>query len=206
MGDLKGIIKGSYVIGEIVIQAMKYQIFFFLFVLRGGILFGLFPSIAAVSQGIYQQIIEEESISLKKFSTHYKQYFKIGNQLGYTVCGVLVFLWIDLRISATYIQLPILHYFLLFLFILFMGGSLYIFPSLCRYELTYRQYIQRSGLLVFCNLIETIAIIFGLYLSTILMAFFPILLVVASVALYGFPIVWFGIQAMKRAERKAAKL
>lgn len=87
-----------------------------------------------------------------------------------------------------------------------MGGSLYIFPSLCRYELTYRQYIQRSGLLVFCNLIETIAIIFGLYLSTILMAFFPILLVVASVALYGFPIVWFGIQSMKRAERKAAKL
>ena len=206
MDELKGIIKGSYNIGEKIIEGCKYQLLFFLYLLRGGIIFGLFPSIAAVFQSLYTQIRDKQTLSAKEFSLYYKKHFKISNQLGFTSLSVLLFLWIDLRISAIYIQQPILHFFLLCLFIFILGASLYLFSALTRYELSYFQYLQRAFLLFFCNLIETIAILFGLYLSSIVLALFPALFFIAAVPIYGLPIVWFGLQAMEKAEKKAARL
>ncbi|MGM0123946.1 hypothetical protein IGI37_001320 [Enterococcus sp. AZ194] len=206
MEELKGIIKGSYVIGEKIIQAAKYQVLFIVYVLRGGIILGFFPSLAAVFYGLYQQIRKKELITRQTFSRYYKETFKISNQLGFTALASLIFLWLDLRISATYIHLPIIHFFLLILFVLVFGASIFIFPALCRYELTYKQYIQRVGILFFCNFIETIAIILGIYLATIVLTLFPMLLVFAAVPIFSLPLVWFGIQAMNKAEQKAATL
>lgn len=202
MKDLRGIIKLSYVIGQILIQGALYQLYFLLYALRGVIILGVFPSLAAVFQSLYNQIRHGESFKKEAFHQYYLDYFKIGNQLGYTYLAILSFLWFDLRVSGTFIHSTVLHFILLIFFIFALGTSLYVFPALCRYELTYKQYLQRSIILFLSNLVGTVAMLVGVFVGTFLVTIFPILLFAATVPIYVLPLVWFGIQGMEKAERK----
>lgn len=204
MKELQGIFKVSDVIGRTLIQGVIYQVFFLLYSLKGLLIMGIFPSLAAVFQSIYNQIKKGESIDRKDFHHYYHEYFKIGNQLGFTFLGLIIFLWIDLRVSAIYLQVPLVHFILLLFLIVTLGTSLYVFPSLCRYDLTYKQYVQRANLLFIYNLVETIAMIVGIIVGTVLVTFFPILIFVSTIPIFIFPIVWFSIQGMEKAERKVA--
>lgn len=202
MKDLRGIIKLSYTVGQVLIQGALYQLYFLLYTLRGGIILGVFPSLAAVFQSLYNQIRHGENFNKETFHTYYQEYFKIGNKLGYTYLVILSFLWFDLRVSGTFIHSTILHFILLIFFVFVLGTSLYIFPALCRYELTYKQYLQRSIILFLSNVIGTIAMLVGVFVATFLVTVFPILLFIATVPIYVFPLIWFGIQGMEKAERK----
>ncbi|NKC68110.1 YesL family protein [Vagococcus fluvialis] len=202
MKDLRGIIKLSYVIGQILIQGVMYQLYFLLYALRGVIVLGVFPSLAAVFQSLYNQLRHGENVKRENFEEYYKGYFKIANQLGYTYLAILGFLWFDLRVSGTFIHSTVLHFILLVFFVFALGTSLYVFPSLCRYELTYKQYLQRSVILFLSNLVGTLAMLVGVFAGTFLVTLFPILLFVATVPIYVLPLIWFGMQGMERAESK----
>lgn len=202
MKDLRGIIKLSYVIGQMLIQGVIYQLYFLLYALRGVIVLGVFPSLAAVFQSLYNQLRHGENVKRENFEEYYKDYFKIANQLGYTYLAILGFLWFDLRVSGTFIHSAVLHFILLVFFVFALGTSLYVFPALCRYELTYKQYLQRSVILFLSNLVGTLAMLVGVFAGTFLVTLFPILLFVATVPIYVLPLIWFGMQGMERAESK----
>jgi uncharacterized membrane protein YesL len=74
---------------------------------------------------------------------------------------------------------------------------------LCRYSLKYREYLRQAAILFFSNIIESIAILVGVFIVVWLYVIFPILLVIAGVPLLIFPIIWFALQAMVKTERKA---
>lgn len=207
MKEMKGIIKGSYVLGQTIIDGLHLQLLFLLYTLRGGVIFGLFPALASVFQVIYLFLIRgKDSVKIKEsFQVFYKQYFKMSNYLGYTLAGMGLFLAFDLRVSKTFIQSAIIHYGLILLLVLFLGACLFVYPVLCRYELTYRQYLRQAVGLFFTNLIESIAMLFGTFLVLSIYVAFPILLVIAGVPLFVFPSIWFGLQAMKKMEDKASK-
>ena len=202
MKDLRGIIKLSYVIGQTLIQGVMYQLYFLLYALRGVIILGVFPSLAAVFQSLYNQIRHGDELKREAFQEYYKGYFKIANQLGYTFLAILGFLWFDLRVSGTFIHSTVLHFILLVFFVFALGTSLYVFPALCRYELTYKQYLQRTVILFLSNLVGTLAMLVGVFVGTFVVTIFPILLFVSTVPIYVLPIIWFGIQGMEKAERK----
>ena len=208
MKEMKGIIKGSYVLGQTIIDGLHLQLLFLLYTLRGGIIFGLFPALASVFQVIYLFLIRgKDSVKIKEsFQQFYKQYFKMSNYLGYTLAGMGLFLGFDLRVSKTFIHSALIHYGLILLLVLFLGACLFVFPVLCRYELTYRQYLRQSVGLFFTNIIESIAMLFGTFLVLSIYVAFPILLVIAGVPLFVFPSIWFGLQAMKKMEDKASKV
>ena len=79
MKDLRGIIKLSYVIGQTLIQGVMYQLYFLLYALRGVIILGVFPSLAAVFQSLYNQIRHGDELKREAFQEYYKGYFKIAN-------------------------------------------------------------------------------------------------------------------------------
>lgn len=208
MKEMKGIIKGSYVLGQTIIDGLHLQLLFFLYTLRGGIILGLFPALASVFQVIYLFLVRgKDSVKVKEsFQQFYKQYFKMSNYLGYTLAAIGLFLAFDLRVSKTFIQSAVIHYGLIVLLVLFLGACLFVYPVLCRYELTYRQYLRQAVGLFFTNIIESIAMLFGTFLVLSIYVAFPILLVIAGVPLFIFPSIWFGLQAMKKMEEKASKV
>lgn len=208
MKEMKGIIKGSYVLGQTIIDGLHLQLLFLLYTLRGGIILGLFPALASVFQVIYLFLVRgKDSVKVKEsFQQFYKQYFKMSNYLGYTLAAIGLFLAFDLRVSKTFIQSAIVHYGLIVLLVLFLGACLFVYPVLCRYELTYKQYLRQAVGLFFTNIIESIAMLFGTFLVLSIYVAFPILLVIAGVPLFIFPSIWFGLQAMKKMEEKASKV
>lgn len=208
MKEMKGIIKGSYVLGQTIIDGLHLQLLFLLYTLRGGIILGLFPALASVFQVIYLFLVRgKDSVKVKEsFQQFYKQYFKMSNYLGYTLAAIGLFLAFDLRVSKTFIQSAVIHYGLIVLLVLFLGACLFVYPVLCRYELTYRQYLRQAVGLFFTNIIESIAMLFGTFLVLSIYVAFPILLVIAGVPLFIFPSIWFGLQAMKKMEEKASKV
>lgn len=202
MKEMKGIIKGSYVLGQRIIDGLILQFLFIVYTLRGGVILGFFPALAAVFQVIYLALIHKGGKFKVTFQQFYKENFKISNQLGFTAVALCLFLWMDLRISGNYIQLPVLHYLLILLFILGLGTSLFLFPVVCRYSLTYLGYLRQAAILFFTNLIEAIAMLVGVFIVVWLYVMFPILFIVAGVPLLLFPIIWFALQAMVKTERK----
>ncbi|GGI65580.1 YesL family protein [Enterococcus alcedinis] len=208
MKEMKGIIKGSYVLGQTIIDGLHLQLLFLLYTLRGGVILGLFPALASVFQVIYLFLVRgKDSVKVKEsFQQFYKQYFKMSNYLGYTLAAIGLFLAFDLRVSKTFIQSAVIHYGLIVLLVLFLGACLFVYPVLCRYELTYRQYLRQAVGLFFTNIIESIAMLFGTFLVLSIYVAFPILLVIAGVPLFIFPSIWFGLQAMKKMEEKASKV
>ncbi len=203
MKEMRGIIKGSYVLGQKIIDGLILQLLFIVYTLRGAVILGFFPALAAVFQVIYLAITGKSGKFKPTFEQFYKENFKISNQLGYTALAACLFLWVDLRISGTYIQLPLVHYVLILLFVLCLGTSLFLFPTLCRYSLKYGEYLRQAAILFFSNIIESIAILVGVFIVVWLYVIFPILLIVAGVPLFIFPVIWFAYQAMVKTERKA---
>ena len=203
MKEMRGIIKGSYVLGQRIIDGLVLQFLFIVYTLRGGIVLGFFPALAAIFQVIYLAITRKEVRIRTAFDQFYKENFKISNQLGFSALAGGLFLFVDLQVSRLYIKQPVLHYFLILLFVLYLGTSLFLFPTLCRYDLRYREYLRQAAILFFTNLIESLAILVGVFVVVWLYVLLPIVLVVAGLPLLIFPVSWFSLQAMIKTEGKA---
>lgn len=203
MNKMNGIVKGSYSLGVKIIQGIILQIYFFLFTLRGGILLGIFPSLSAVCSNIYRTFINKEvDKTMSTFKRDYQDNFKLSNQVGYTFLGVGLLVAFDLQVSSLYLKQPLVHFILILLLLLLLGTSLFIFPSISRYQLSYSQQIRQAFILFFSNLVESGAILISFFVVIFICVTFPILLVVAGVPLVMLPIVWFALQAMKKSEEK----
>lgn len=208
MREMRGIIKGSYVLGQTIIDGLYLQLLFILYTLRGAIVLGVFPALASVFQVIYLFFIRgKEYVKIREeYGQFYKKYFKMSNYLGYTMLAVGAFLYFDLQVNKTFIQSAVVHYGLILIAILFLGTCLFVFPVLCRYELTYKQYLRQSVALFFTNLTESIAMLVGTFVIMAIYVGLPILLVIAGVPLIIVPIIWFALQGMKKTEAKADTL
>lgn len=114
--------------------------------------------------------------------------------------GLLLFLWLELRISSTFIQNSLIHFFLLLLFISALLISLYLLPVYLRYDLTLLHYFKQAVILMVISVPQTIAMILGILVTTIILTFLPILLVIGFVPFFLFPNSWFSFQAIQRSE------
>ncbi|EMF0131157.1 DUF624 domain-containing protein [Enterococcus hirae] len=194
----------TYSLGKFLLFLIKLQVFWFLSVLKGCILLGTFPASVTVLKFFYHLFEEKQipQVLYSDFQTSFNNLFISTNQLGYAAGMLLGFLWMDLRIAAVYLQNPFIHMGILLLFIATVIVILYLFPVFLRYDLSFTQYFKQALFLSLCSLIETVAIILGIFVVTVVSTFFPILTIVAFVPLFCLPLSWFSLQSMIKIEEK----
>lgn len=200
---MKNLTEKSYHIGEFLLELVQLQMYWLLFSLKGGIILGVFPATATVVQYFLYKFEEkplEEASLYQWFNIQFKQSFKVTNQLGWISTVVLLVLRIDLQVSRYFIQNKGVHFLLLFLLVLVLGTNLYLFPSYLRYQLTFFQYFKQAFFLFLSTIPETIAMIVGIFLLTMVNVLLPILTVVALVPLFVLPITWFAYRGMLKIE------
>ncbi|GAB2022164.1 hypothetical protein RyT2_12380 [Pseudolactococcus yaeyamensis] len=193
----------SQVLGSLLINLLKLQGFFLIFTLLGGIIFGIFPSIATVLDYLIHSLNQKQehlSLDLTTFKTKWRSYFTSANILGFSLSAICLFLVVDLYISKTFLHIFPIHIMLVILLVLLLGIACYLFPSLTRYDLTLLQHIKQAAFLFLANLITTVAMIVGIFLASALMTLFPILVIIGLVPLLLLPIAHFALQAMLKIE------
>lgn len=205
MKTTKESVKLYYKTGQLLLDSIKLQFLFILFALRGGLILGIFPALATV-MSYFLHIFSKKEESLVKiypwFQQEFKKNFKVTNQLGYLQLGILLVLWLDLRIAGQLLQNRLLHFGLLFFFIFTLLMALYLFPAFLRYDLSFPQYFKQAFFLVISNLVESLAAILGMFVAVALATLFPILTFVSFVPLMVLPITWFALQGMKKIETR----
>ena len=189
MKQSNGLYHVSYQVGEWLLHCLKLQFLWFYWVLRYGIFLGIFPATATIIQAFFDSFQKKGRPAALKpwFRTVVKKNFRRANQLGAMQVGLLLFLWLELRISSTFIQNSLLHFFLLLLFISALLISLYLLPVYLRYDLPLLHYFKQAVILMVISVPQTIAMILGILVTTIILTFLPILLVIGFVPF--FPIV-----------------
>ncbi|OQO88546.1 hypothetical protein BH739_02740 [Enterococcus casseliflavus] len=202
MKQSNGLYHVSYQVGEWLLHCLKLQFLWFYWVLRYGIFLGIFPATATIIQAFFDSFQKKGRPAALKpwFRTVVKKNFRRANQLGAMQVGLLLFLWLELRISGTFIQNSLLHFFLLLLFISALLISLYLLPVYLRYDLPLLHYFKQAVILMVISVPQTIAMILGILVTTIILTFLPILLVIGFVPFFLFPNSWFSFQAIQRSE------
>ena len=119
MENNKGFINWNISAGKWLYNFLILQVLFIVFTLKGGILFGIFPSIASLFNILYKWIaFDRYDLSiLKEFKAFYKGNFWETNKLGFLMLGIGMFLTFDLYVSSVFIKSILLHIVLVLFFL-----------------------------------------------------------------------------------------
>jgi len=135
---------------------------------------------------------------LKKFD---KSEFIKMNLLGYLFALVIYILTLNLQISRHYIQVRVLHWFILFILILIISMALYATALFTKYELPIQQYIIQGFLCSILGIFETIAIALGVGIAIGIGSMIPPISFFVGIPLVIFPHAWFSRATVARLER-----
>ncbi|MDQ6110667.1 YesL family protein [Enterococcus gallinarum] len=202
MKQSRGLFDLSYRLGDYLLMVIRLHFLWFFFVLRWGIIFGFFPATATVIRYFFE-LFAKKPLPAELYSWFKQQTAKNfwrSNQLGLLQMAILLLLWIELRISSTFLQNAFLHFGLTVLFISGLLISFYLLPVFVRYHLPFWVYFRNAFLLMIVSVPQTIAMILGVFLVTFAATFLPILLFIAFIPLFLWPISWFAYQAIQKTE------
>lgn len=205
MEENKQLYRFSYQLGDWLLLLIKLQFICLFYIVRGGILLGIFPAVATVMD-YFLLVFQKKEVPVRIypwFRQTYHAHFKTTNELGYILFAIIAFLWIDLRISSTFLQNSLIHFVLTLFFLSSILIGIYLFPVYLRYQLRNLQYFKLSFMLMLISIPQTLAIVLGVFVASVIATFFPILVITAFIPMVIFPISWFTFQAMQRAEKKS---
>ena len=189
--------------GRCIYNLFSLQFFILFYSLKGFIIFGFFPAVAATFQVMYRWIVyrEYDIVISKQFSIFYAENFWKANKIGWLLTGSALLLAGDLMISKQMIQSPIIHTVLVIVFIIFLLLGAYIFPVFVRYDYhALIVYFKQSFFIGIASLPQSIAIFI---LGTLLYKVFHWIPFVAL--FFGAPMLiggisWFAFQGILKAE------
>ena len=196
--------KVIYQLGSLLLLGLKLQLYFLLKSLMGGIVLGIFPAFFGTFRIIWECIRERDIHhvylvkELKKFS---KQEFIKMNLLGYLLAFFIYILVLNMQISRHFLQVRILHWFILFVLILTVSVALYVVALFTKYDLPIGQYILQGFLCSIVGIFETIAIILGIGIAIGLGFVIPPISFFLWIPLLILPHAWFSQAAVARFER-----
>ncbi|MFD1430350.1 hypothetical protein [Lacticaseibacillus mingshuiensis] len=209
----RGIVKFSLNLGTILLFAIKVQVLFLAYTLRGAIVAGVFPALASAVKILLRRFeaggkpmahFTGPTATFKALNTEFGGFwrasFKEANALLYLDFGVLAVLWLDLGVNRVLIKSAPLQYGLIVLLVMAMIYTLYILTIYGRYELHFWQYFRQAFVISIAHFSDTLAILVGTVVATALLTLFPALSLVALVPLYLTPMVWFSLHACQYVE------
>lgn len=198
----KGFFPFIFSIGAKVGNLFLMQILFIIYSVKGGILLGLFPSMACVLKLFIKWFIEEDdmlSVS-SEFRNNWKKYFKTSNQVGYTLSAAFVFLFADLRINENIIQSSVLHTILLIVIFILGFLTVYTFPIMVGYTLAYKDTLKQAFYVSLSTPVYTTAALLGLMLSYELIRSIPFIGIFFGAPLIILPIAWFSYNGFQKLD------
>ena len=174
------------------------------YILKGAILFGIFPTIASLMHIFYKWIVHQDyDLSItKEFKAFYHENFWESNKLGWLLTAVGTVLMVDLYISYHFIQSIIVHSMLVILFILFLIVSAYLFLIYARFDFSEtRDYLKQAFFMSLSSSIQSIAIIVAVIVLSYLFYSIPFILLFFGIPIFFGSIAWFAFQGILRAEK-----
>lgn len=188
--------------GQIIADLFLLQLFFVLFSLKGGIILGFFPSLAAVFKIIIKWFVDkDESFKLFEiFNRTWSQFFKVANLVGATLFGIFGFLFIDLRINETYIQSPVLHTLLLIVILIGAFMTIFSFTIMIGHDLSYKAVMKQSFFISLSVPIYTTAAIIGLLVAFELLRQVVFVALFAGIPLLVLPVAWFTFTGLQKID------
>ncbi|MBS4197541.1 YesL family protein [Lederbergia citri] len=203
--EMKGFLGGLYKLGDWIIRLIYVNFLWIIFILVGGVVFGIMPSTAALFSVMRKWMREE--IDLPVFKTYwqgFKQEFAKSNMIGLTLGILLLIFYIDYRViliskGTSFQILALLLIIILFLFCLM---CLYIFPVFVSYEMKLLNYFKYSFLFAFASPLSTIIMIVGLFFTGILAIIVPGLIVFFGASAPAFIIMASANRAFEKIKHK----
>ncbi|ERL65725.1 DUF624 domain-containing protein [Schleiferilactobacillus shenzhenensis] len=214
MNEPRGIIRLSVKVGQILLLGVKLQLLFLLFALRGAVVLGVFPALAACAKLILRRMEKrpDEVGALfgtardtwpalyAEFRTFYQQAFWEMNGIGYLGLLAVAALVVDLAVNQAFLHSAVLQWGLIVLLVGVLSYWLYVLTIYARYQLHFWQYFRQALIISVAHFTNTLAIVIGSVAATALLVLFPALSLVALVPLYLTPTVWFSYQSCQRVE------
>ncbi|MDX8047140.1 DUF624 domain-containing protein [Gracilibacillus sp. S3-1-1] len=175
----------TYVFADWILEMLILHMYWMLYTLKGGVIFGIFPSTAATYAVIRNWMLHgrvKGTASL--FKKYYRENFKASNLLGWMLMITTLTLALNLYIIPFLndtVRL-IMYSVLIFIFVIVVIQWLYVFPMLVHYSLSIANYFvanMRIGLTSFSAIIMQCMIIaiYGLllYIAPALLIIFGII-------------------------------
>lgn len=199
---LDSFIKVLYKVGDWLAKLMFLQLLWVVFTLIGLGIFGVFPATSALIAVIYGWLDEHTDIPIyKTFYTAYKRNFLRANLLGSVIVGVSLCLYVNFRISQTFIQSTVFHYFLIFISSLFLIITLYLFTVFKRYHLSILSYFKQSFLIASLSPLESLALLISTVFLLNIFYNLPFLFILIGIPSLYLPVVWFSYRGCKKVEK-----
>ena len=150
-------------IGTLGFNLIYLNLLWVVFTLVGGIVFGIFPAIAALFAVVRKMILEDEDAAvLPEFIIHFKASFKTSNILGYVGSFIGLFLLIDFRIvqniSNESVQV-LLFNLIVVIGIFYLVAMHYIFPVYVHFDLKWNEYFRYACILTIARPLQTIMLV-----------------------------------------------
>lgn len=198
----KGFIATMTEWGEVIGNFFIIHLLFIINTLRGGIILGVFPSVAATFNFMFQFFIDKDSMSplIKEFSNSWKKHFKMANKIGYALLLSFGFLYFDLRVNEHVIQSSVLHTLLLVLIFILGFVTIYTFTVLVGHTLTFSQTIKQAFFVSLSTPMFTIAAILGLMIMYELLNYFRFITIFFGAPLIILPIAWFTFSGLQKID------
>lgn len=197
-----GFVNAMRIFGEYIYEFFVLQLLILLNTLRGGVILGFFPALAATYNYFFKQFIDFGSPVpvAKEFNARWKEYFKKANQVGYSLLFAFAFLYFDLRVNENMIQSPLVHSLLLIVLFLLAFITIYTFTILVGHSLSFKNIFKQSFFVALSSPLYTIAAIIGLILVYEILKQFNFMAVFFGIPLLILPIAWFTFKGLEKIE------
>lgn len=192
-----------YKMGDWLAKLIYLHLIWLLFTLLGLIIFGFMPATVAMFSIMRKWIMKEDVPIFKYFLQTYKTCFVEKNILGgiYFLTGLILYL--DFIISYTKIQWLPLHVVVWGLCILFALMIAFSFPVYAHLELNKVNYLKQTFLIVLSSPVEALLMFIIFIILFYVFLFIPIFFIFCGSTMIGFPIMWLGLRAFQKIEKKA---
>ncbi|WP_018932132.1 YesL family protein [Gracilibacillus lacisalsi] len=141
-------------------EIIKIQCYCYLYILRGGVVLGLFPAITATYACIRQLYIHNSYQPLKQsMKKYYKDNFKVANLTGWllsTFSVLVYFNWYYLpQVPNTIVKIPLYGVLTTFTLTLIICW-IYILPTITHFKAGTFEYFYIAGMVGLSNLSHTV--------------------------------------------------
>ncbi|CAM4052016.1 YesL family protein [Lederbergia lenta] len=208
--QMGGIMGGFYRISEWIWRFFYINILWIMFLIPGLLIFGFFPSTAAMFAVMRKWVQGESDIPVfKTFWTSYKKEFIKSNILGLIIAVIGYILFIDLKFIqvSTNSFVSLLHIPLIAVFLLYGLVLLYIFPVFVHYDIKMLQVFKNSFLIMIMFPFITIMMAVVSYFIYYIMLKIPGLIPIFGGSIIAYAISWgTNITFRQIEQREVARL
>lgn len=167
----------------------KLNLYFWYYTIKGGVVFGFFPSfIALMKVSSYNDIKESEIIIKKKFSKEYKRLFWKANKVGAILAVITLIFYLNfITMSSGLVSYSIINVFAFYtILFLSISMSIWLIPIITIKDLSITYSIKHSFIFSIYYLHYTIMFLIILFIITYCSLRSPALILFFSFSIYSY--------------------